>query len=120
MEAQSKLEEIRSNLNRLRQDPNTKRRFPKKLWDSIIQMAKIYPHNDLCRELGIHPVYLKRKIQQITKNSLAIENALEFQEVALSAPSNNLVTIQLSNDKLKATIQGPVCCLDFLPQLFGG
>src|SRR3974390_2958246 len=108
------LEEIQSTLDQLRQDPNTKRRFPKKIWDAIIQLTNTYPIQDICRQLNINPVYLKHKIQQT--------DVLEFHEVAFPTPlpSINIVTIELSsNSGLKAMIQGPVACLDCLHKLFG-
>jgi hypothetical protein len=43
------IEEIRSTLDRLRQDPKTQRNFPRKLWTSIIQLIKIYPVEEVCR-----------------------------------------------------------------------
>lgn len=108
------IEEVQSTLAQLRQDPNTRRRFPKQLWDSIIQLTKIYPFEDICRQLNINPVYLKRKIQPIIP--------LEFQECTVSTPlpSINTVTIELSSNLgLKAVIQGPMSCLDCLYRLFG-
>jgi hypothetical protein len=110
------IEEIQSNLKQLRKNTKTQRRFPQKLWDSIIQLAKIYPLNDICHQLAIHPAYLKRKIQQ------SKENELEFRELTFSTPlsSTHVVTIQLSsNTGLNATIQGPISCLDCLHKLFG-
>jgi hypothetical protein len=110
------VEEIRSTLDQLRQNPQTKRRFPKKLWDSIIQLTKNYSFDDICSQLDINPVYLKRKICQAT------EDGLEFHEVTFAGPvtSNNEVKIELSSRSgLKAMIQGPISCLDCLHKLFG-
>jgi hypothetical protein len=108
------LDEIRSTLDRLRQDSNTKRRFPKTLWDSIIQLTKFHPVQDICHQLNINPIYLRCKIRQ------SKEHELEFREVALTMPSS-LVTIELSSKSgLKATIQGPISCLNYLHKLFGG
>jgi hypothetical protein len=116
MESQSiTVEEIRSTLDQLRQNPLTKRRFPQKLWDSIIQLTKTYPLNDICRQLDINPVYLRRKIQNTKKAPL------EFREVSFTAlPSTNTVTIELSSTTgLKAIVQGSISCLDCLYKLFG-
>jgi transposase-like protein len=111
------VEEIRSTLDQLRQNPQTKRRFPKELWNSIIQLTKNYSLNDICSQLDIHPVYLKQKIRQTR------EDKLEFHEVSLAMPvtSNSEVKIELSSKSgLKALIQGPTSCLDCLQKLFGG
>ena len=56
------IEEIRSILDRLRQDPKTQRKFPRELWTSIIQLTKFYPFEEICLRLQINPIYLKRKI----------------------------------------------------------
>lgn len=110
------IEEIRSTLDRLRQDPNTQRKFPRELWTSIIQLTKIYPVEEVCRRLQISPIYLKRKIHQ------SKEPVLEFREIVLPAAqsASDTVTIELrSADGLQAKIQGPSSCLKFLSQLFG-
>ena len=49
------IEEIRSTLDRLRQDPKTQRNFPWELWTSIIQLTKIHPVEEVCRQLQINP-----------------------------------------------------------------
>jgi len=110
------IEEIRSTLTKLRKDPNTKRRFPKFLWDSIIRLTKVYPLEDICCQTNIHPAYLKHKIRQFKKEPL------EFREVTFSSlPSPKEITIELSSpDGLKAVIRGPISCLDCLYPLFGG
>lgn len=110
-------EEIRSTLDQLRQNPKTKRRFPQELWDSIIQLTRNHSFNDICSQLDINPVYLKRKIRQ------SGEDRLEFQEVAFAEPitSNNEVKIELSSASgIKALIRGPISCLNCLYKLFGG
>ena len=110
------IEEIRTALHKLRQDPNTKRKFPQELWSSIIQLTKIYPLEDVCRQIDINPVYLKRKIQQ------SKEKTIEFREITFSTSltPSNAITIELnSHDGLKAKIQGPISCLDCLYKLFG-
>lgn len=114
--APTTIEEIRSVLDQLRQNPKTKRRFPQKLWDSIIRLTEIYPLKDVCQRLNISPIYLRRKILQSN------ENTLEFREIPFSAPfSSANVRIELvSKDGLNATIQGPITCLDSLYKLFRG
>src|SRR5262249_20953958 len=104
------IEEIRSTLDLLRKDPKTQRRFPQKLWDSIIQLTNVYTLADICQELAINPNFLRRKIQQ-SKGKM-----LEFREITL--PSTNAVTIELSSATgLKALIQGPISSLDCLYKL---
>lgn len=111
------IEEIRSTLDQLRQDPNTQRKFPQELWASIIQQTKIYSIEEVCLRLQISPVYLKRKIHQ------SKESALEFREIVMpiAQPTSDTVTIELkSTDGLQAKIQGPSSCLSYLTQLFRG
>jgi hypothetical protein len=110
------IEEIRSTLDRLRQDPNTQRKFPRELWTSIIQLTKIYPVEEVCRRLQINPLYLKRKIHQ------SKEPTLEFREIVMpvAQPASDTITIELkSADGLQAKIQGPFSCLNYLSKLFG-
>jgi transposase-like protein len=110
------IEEIRSTLIRLRQDPNTKRRFPREFWDSIIQLTKSYPIKEICRQLQINPAYLKDKMRE------SKEEFLEFREITMqgSLPLSNTITIELSTTAgLKAKIQGPIACMDSLCKLFG-
>lgn len=109
------IKELRSILDRLRQDPKTRRRFPQKLWTSIIQLTKIYSMETVCHHLQINPIYLKRKIHQ------SKETALTFREIVMPATQSvpDTVTIELkSADGLQVKIQGPFSCLNFLCQLF--
>lgn len=110
------IEEIRSILDRLRQDPKTQRNFPKELWTSIIQLTKIYPLKEVCLRLQINPIYLKNKIHP------SKEPAFEFREIVMPAAqsASDTVTIELrSVDGLQAKIQGPLSCLNYLNKLFG-
>jgi hypothetical protein len=110
------MDEIRSTLDRLRQDPSTQRKFPRELWGSIIQLTKVYPIEEVCRRLRIDPVYLQHKMDQ------SQEQALEFREISMQAISSvsDRVTIELSSSTtgLKARIQGPPSCLNYLHKLF--
>jgi len=111
------IEEIRSTLTRLRQNPKTQRKFPRELWDSIIQLTKICPIEELCRQLHINPVYLKDKIRD------SKGQALEFREISMPGwqPVSETVTIELSTSSgLKARIQGPIACINNLYKLFEG
>lgn len=113
----TQIEEIQSTLTQLRQDPKTKRRFPQELWNTIIQLTKIYPLEELCRQLHLNPIYLKDKIRE------SKGQALEFREILMpvSQPVSETVTIELSTSSgLKAKIQGPIGCINNLYKLFGG
>lgn len=115
MEIQSiTIEEIRSTLGQLRQNPLTLRKFPKQLWNSIIELTKIHPLRDVCSQLDIDPMYLKRKISQ-TK-----ETTLEFHQITLPQNSNSPITIEISSpDGLRATVHGSMSCTEILYKLFG-
>lgn len=112
------LEEIHAALKILRGRPGSRRRFPKQIWDSILELAKIHPRQEICRQLEIHPVYLKRKIQKSQNSS----KCLDFQEVFCEPRGEHLaVVIELtSKSGLKAKIQGPSSCLSHLSSLFRG
>ncbi len=108
-------EELRSTLERLREDPKTQRKFPRELWLSIIRLTKIYPVEEVCHQLQINLIYLKRKIHQ------SQASALEFREIVMPAAQSTFdtVTIELKSvDGLQAKIQGPSSCLNHLTQLF--
>jgi hypothetical protein len=121
MTAQQKsLEEVQASLKALRENPNFRNRFPKKIWDSIINLTKALPLQDVCRQLEIQPAYLKRKIQQSQK---APSDAIDFKEVlcGVQGPQLDTVVIELMSDSgLRARIQGPSTCLNCLSSLFGG
>ena len=107
------LEEIQSALTYLRQDPDTKHKFPRELWDSIINLTKTIPFEEVCHLLHINPIYLKRKMLRLQKTSL------EFHEVSIANPLQEIVMIELfGRAGLKAKIHGPVSCLNYLHQLF--
>lgn len=111
------IEKIRSAIDQLRQDPNTRRKFPRELWTSIIHLTKTYPVEEVCRRLQIHPVYLKRKIRQFK------ETALEFREIVMPAvqSASDVVIIELrSANGLQAKIRGPFSCLNYISTLFKG
>jgi hypothetical protein len=110
------IDNIKLTLSRLRQDPNTKRHFPREFWDSVIQLTNIYSIEEVCQQLHINPTYLKQKMQ-------IKEQALEFQEVFINEPqsltSQDTIIIELSTAAgLKAKIQGTTSCLGILLKLF--
>jgi biotin operon repressor len=111
------IEEIRSTLDRLRQDPNTQHRFPRELWDSIIQLTNTHSREEICQKLNISPMYLKRKIENLK------DQTVEFREIPVQAPAlpSDMITIELSAaNGLKARIHGHSSCLSYLHKLFGG
>lgn len=115
------LEEIHAVLKTLRETSGPRRRFPKQLWNSILELAKSHPHQEICRELEIQPVYLKQKIQKSQNSS---PKSLDFQEVFCEPQGGHLVdavVIELiSKSGLKAKIQGSSSCLSYLSSLFAG
>ena len=73
------LEEVHAVLKTFREKSGSRRRFPKPLWDSIIELAKVFPLREICHQLEIHPTYLKQKIQNIGSRSCSIWNAQSQQ-----------------------------------------
>ena len=88
------IEEIQSTLDRLRQDPKTRRKFPRELWTSIIQQTKIYPVEEVCRRLQINPTYLKCKIHQ------SKQPALEFREIIMPVAQSASDTVTIVRHEL--------------------
>ncbi|MGA8163967.1 MAG: hypothetical protein WB791_02955 [Waddliaceae bacterium] len=108
------LEEILEILTLFRSQNETKRKFPKDTWDSIIRLTQVLPLNKVCTRLKINPSYLKQKIRQSTET-------LDFQELPIQNSCFDTVLIELSTkSELKAKIQGPSSCLNFLLPLFEG
>ena len=118
MEAKcTSIDDIRSHLDQVRQNPKTRFKFPRELWDSIVQLTKTHSVEELCHLLDIKLSYLKYKVHQ------SKEQNLEFRELSVAASQVNLETviIELSSSKgMKAKIQGPVSCLNYLCKFFGG
>ncbi|MGA8164441.1 MAG: hypothetical protein WB791_05360 [Waddliaceae bacterium] len=110
------LEEILETLTLLRSQDETKRKFPKDTWGSIIRLTKMLPLDRVCERLKINPSYLKQKIREST-------DTFDFQEVPTHVQNScfDTVLIELSTkSELKAKIQGPASCLNFLLPLFEG
>lgn len=109
-------QEIETTLTRLRQQTKTRQRFPKEIWDTIIQLTKTYSVQIVSLRLNISPSYLKRKIQGSHETS-----SLDFREI--SSPTqefSNMVYIEITSDSgVRAKIQGPPSCMNFLSTLFG-
>ena len=108
------IEEVRTTLVLLRQNPATKKRFPSETWDAIIQLTKTFSHEEICQRLQLAPGLLKRKIKQRTVS-------MEFHEISLKNISAEIVTIELrSKNGIQAKIQGSLACLDCLQKLLRG
>ena len=108
------IEEVRTTLVLLRQNPATKKRFPSETWDAIIQLTKTHSHKEICRRLQIAPGLLKRKIGQR-------KASMEFHEISFNSISPEAVIIELSSKNgIQAKIQGPLSCLNCLQQLLRG
>lgn len=114
------LEEIRAALKTLREKPGSCRRFPKQLWGLILELAKTHPHQEICRQLEIHPAYLKRKIRK----SQNLPESPNFQEVFYGPKeaylADNIVIDLVSKSGVKVKIRGHASCLSYLSSLFKG
>ena len=110
--------EIQSTLTRLRQQPETRNRFPKEVWKSIIHLTKLYPIDELCERLQIPPAYLRRKIQSLEIVPLELREVSPF---IIQNSSSDSIIIELSTSSgLKAKIQGPLSIISCLQSLFKG
>jgi hypothetical protein len=115
------IEEIHTTLQKVRGNSNFRNKFPKQIWNEIIELTKDVPFQDVCRQLEIQPAYLKRKMQQLHNNN---PDVIDFQEISCNIQDSTItdaVVIELISDSgLRAKIQGPSTCLNFLSSLFGG
>jgi hypothetical protein len=106
------LDQLAISLDALRQNPMTRRRFPKEFWDSIFQLAKTHSLNDICHRLHLDPAYVK------AKTSHSQQEQLSFCELSLPPDSSASVFIELACGSLNAKIRGPVSCIDHISALF--
>lgn len=106
------LDQLAITLDALRQNPLTRRRYPKEFWDSIFQLTKIHSLNDICRRLRFDPVYVK------TKMKYSKQEQLDFCELPSPPDSSAAVFIELAHGSLNAKIRGPVSCIDHISALF--
>jgi len=111
MESSETLEQLAYKLNALRQNPATRRRFPKEFWDSLSRLAETHSLSEICRSLHLNPAYVKDKITKNRETKLP-----DFCEVF--APFSGSVTIELSASGIQAKIQGPKECINYLIPLF--
>jgi hypothetical protein len=113
------LEEIHAFLTHIRSDTKLKHRFPMEVWESIMRLTKTYSIKEISDRLEIQQTYLKRKLNEFQKP----KSEIEFQEVTYSKQdfhSSNVTIELLAGSGLRATIQGPLSCLNYLPILFKG
>lgn len=146
MEGQSvSLEYVREELSRARNNPSSKNRFSKKLWDDIFSLIKIYSFNVVCKELNLCRYFLAKKIKmtqtirnegQLGENGNAFKNSHisrqaeitptavkkpVFREIPFEPlPNHDHIVIELTQLDLKARIEGPSSCLESLIPLFRG
>ena len=104
------IEEVREKLRQVRANPETKRKFPKQLWEEICVLADHHSVEVVSQKLGIGPGYLYEKLGQRRKGQV------EFCEVIVGAPKE--VVIELSRGDLKGRIEG--ASVDLIKELFGG
>jgi hypothetical protein len=107
--------EIEAALTQLRQQTKTRRKFPQKLWGAIIRLTQTHSIQAVSLRLKIHPTYLKQKIKEFHKIS-----PLDFREISVPVEAcSNTVSIELVSDfGVRAKIQGPLSCLNYLSPLF--
>lgn len=106
------LDQLAITLDALRQNPLTRRRYPKKFWDSIFQLTKTHSLNDICQRLHFDPAYVK------TKMKCSQQEQLSFCELPFPPDSSASVFIELACGSLNAKIRGPVSCIDHISDLF--
>lgn len=107
------IEDICAALVRLRQNPSTKKRFPREIWDAIVRLTKTHSHTKLCQRLQLDPGLLKRRVKQRMAS-------MEFHEISIQNISQESVVIELiAKNGMQAKIQGPLSCLNCLQQLLG-
>lgn len=145
MEGQSvSLEYVREELSQARNNPSSKNRFSKKLWDDIFSLIKIYSFNVVCKELNLCKYFLAKKIKmtqtirkktQFGENENAFKNSHSshqkeitaaakkpvFREIPFEPLQNHdHIVIELTQLDLKARVEGPSSCLTSLISLFRG
>jgi hypothetical protein len=108
------LQKVLLDLNRLRENPKTRNRFPLSLWEKISQLTESYPIEEVSRVLGIQLPYLKQK----TKQLMAPKGNMDFVEVRPSPPLD-LIQIELTTTAgVQVKIRGPVSSISALLPLF--
>jgi len=107
--------EIEAALAQLRQQTKKKRKFPQELWDAIISLTQTHSIQMVSLRLNINPSYLKQKIRKSHEIS-----PHDFREISAPVQAcSNTVSIELVSDfGVRAKIQGPSSCLNYLIPLF--
>ena len=75
------IEEVREKLRQVRANPETKRTFPKQLWEEICVLADHHSVEVVSEKLGIARDYLYEKLRQRRKGQV------EFCEVIVPSKS---------------------------------
>ncbi len=89
------LEQIAATLDTLRQNPMTRRRYPKEVWDSIFQLTKTYSLNEICRRLRLNLTYLKDKMAFSQRERLDFANFPFRPDYPATIPLNSAVAISM-------------------------
>ena len=92
------IEQVREKLRQVRANPETKRKFPKQLWEEICVLADHYSVEVISQKLDIGRDYLYEKLGQRKKGQI------EFCEVIVGAPKE--IVIELYRGELKGRIEG--------------
>ena len=106
--------ELQAILIALRECPKTRRKFPKEVWNSVARLTESFSMEEVAQKLQLNPTYLKRKMMKFSPPSL------DFQEITAKNPFDTVTIVLESSRGLKASIQGPIACLNSLQSLFGG
>jgi len=112
-------EEVLSSLTRVRQDLKKGGRFPNEIWDSILQLTKFHPIEEVARKTDLDLSYLRYKLILLQAPAKKDPKSLDFYEVnSFPLPSAHILIELTSSSGLKAKIQGPSSCLSCLEKLF--
>jgi hypothetical protein len=116
MDPHALLDQIRQTLTQLRQDPKTQRRFPRSIWESIVELSKTLPANVLCQELHISPDNLRTWMKRIQE-----PETLSFQEISTRDMSPQPVIVEITTPSgLQARVQCHPSCLCLLYPILRG
>lgn len=108
------IEDICAALVSLRQNPSTKKRFPREIWDAIVRLTKTHSQMELCQKLQLDPCLLKRRVKQRIAS-------MEFHEISIqNIPQETVIIELIAKNGMQAKIQGPLSCLNCLQQILGG
>lgn len=108
------LQKVFLDLERLRENPKTRNRFPSSIWGKIAQLTESYPLEEVSRVLGIQLPYLRQKTKQLRTP----ETKIDFIEIRPSPPLESIQIELVTPAGVKVRIQGPVSSITALLPLF--